>query len=324
MAKVDYIKAMKNLSLNRPQVEKVTQKRKNARTQRSLTIKIDANDQIRLNYFIKQELNFYNSLVSGLGSRVRAFPQDICDLTERYEKLFGELAANNTDVNKLRNSKKIESWAENLRPYYDLVIGSDKVKPLSERLAIIFELAASGGVIDPLMRKNIAIETLRFCKEQARIYKSELPQKNENSNLFKIAPTNLNTQDLINKRHVQLVKSLVEISYDEKTESSKIKNPYTMQPITVEGVDLTENKDWQIMILHQERGTIATSTTNWVVDFKEANSTYLLKYLDLVNAKKSSSLQQSMKHTSIRDEENIYKGNEKYKKLVIQQKLARK
>jgi hypothetical protein len=231
-----------------------------------------------------EERAFYNFLVDGLTARCRTMPDLIAGMTEKRERLFGEIAYTAYDLRGVAFAKSKESFKgeipEKLKPFDDLLFGSGPDgRYLNGNFALALGLAASHGAIHPQMRKNIALEMLRFFRDQAKIRLGSKSGFGGENNAFKAPLQGLTILDDIKKRHVQVTKDLVEVGYDEESGNSWIKIPYTSK-FWVPGIDITNATNWNVAIIHQKAGQIPMANDPWYIELKYAPNFYLLKYQD--------------------------------------------
>ena len=81
--KYDYLSQLKG----RPATERKREYRDQKREHWSFPIELSRQRQDRLKIFMNQELDYYNSLINGLDSFVRSSPENLLQVTDRYEKL---------------------------------------------------------------------------------------------------------------------------------------------------------------------------------------------------------------------------------------------
>lgn len=246
---------------------------------------IEVGDKNRLQDTMKQELTYYNNLVSNFDSIVRTSTDILLQFGEEHDKLFADLALIRFDINTLINKGSTSELPESLEKYRKLLLEKDEAgtRNMTERMSIIMEVAGSLGSIYPAMRKNMAAEVLKFYKDQAKIRLQAVPLGQRNELMYRTTPAALETHDRTKKRHVQLTKPCTKISWDEKEGKSFIKTPYTMEPLVVREVNLTKETQWNIMVIHQEAGNIPIPSTPWYVELKSVPVAYLTKYIDVTN-----------------------------------------
>ena len=289
--KHDFTKEMKNVFVNDTE-----RPRTRGRENWSVEVKIKPDDKARFNTYMRQELTYYNNLIEAFNPRVRSNPESISELIDVWQKIFAQLAVTGVLASQLLKAKPDQALPESLEVYRKFLVGHDHLgeRFLTERIAGLMDVAASRGNIPSIVRRNMAIEFLNFYREQALLF-------NENTNgakgedVFKRAPQSLEELDFQKKRHLQIPRNICKIIYDKESDRSGILHPYSKNPIIVEQQDITIEKSWSMMILHQEPGNISTPATPWLLDFKTTPSLYLLKYVDVMNPGRNSAFREGKK-----------------------------
>lgn len=246
---------------------------------RSISISVDPNDQYRLQSFFKQELGFYNTVVGIFETRVRAFPQTILNITPAQTALFGDLAKHNLNIRQLIKNPK--EWPDALKHHFNTVFDRLTQKPLlNETTLMMFEaVGRDRWVVIPETKRQLAMSALDFFKEQADILNS--PQHSDLVEIsYRAAPSSLSQLEISNKRHVQIPRSEIKYKYNNTEDHTEILTPYTTKPIIIPSFNLNEFTHWSTMIIKQESGRYIDHNTPWVIDLKNTNNRYLLKYLD--------------------------------------------
>lgn len=246
---------------------------------RSISIVVTPSDQQRLQSFFKQELGFYNSVIGVFETRVRAFPQTILNITPAQAALFGDLAKHNLNIRQL--IKQPAAWPEVLQHHFNTVFDRLTQKPiLSEATLMMFEAAGRDRwVVIPETKRQLALSALDFFKEQANILGN--PQQSDLVEIsYQAAPSSLCQLEIANKRHVQIPRNEIKYKYNNTEDQTEILTPYTAKPILIPSFNLNEFTHWSTMIIKQESGRWIDHNTPWVIDLKNTNNRYLLKYLD--------------------------------------------
>lgn len=246
---------------------------------RSIFIVVDPVDQNRLASFFRQELGLYNSLVEVFGSRSRGFPQSILNITPEQANLFCDLAKHNLNIRQL--VKNPDEWPDSMMRHRHAVFDRLTQKPvLSEATLILFEaVGRDKWILIPETKRQMARAVIDFYQEQCEILAN--PQTSDIIEVaYKTAPTMLSTQDISNKRHVQIPRADIVYKYNNTEEHTEILTPLTTKPIIIPNLNLNEHKHWTNAIIKQESGRWVTPETPWVIDFKNTKHNYLLKYLD--------------------------------------------
>jgi hypothetical protein len=249
-------------------------------------VDINPSDKLRLERFCKEETSYYNYLVSGFSSRVRAFPETILEFDDSWQKIFGFVAETKTILKPLLKESRSSPLPPFLETFRSIIFSN-----LTERRALLCDLAAGPGNIIPKVRHNMAIEILNFYKEQAvRLMTPATKTANEDDALlYKVAPEMLEVVDTSRKRHLQVPKSELVVTWNEGMFASELRVGYAAYPIRVPNINLVENHNWNFVLIHQQPGIIPNSTTPWMIDFRKTNSLYMLKYLDVRNSFRSAS-----------------------------------
>ena len=91
----------------------------------------------------------------------------------------------------------------------------------------------------------------------------------------------LQPQTLDSKRHVQLTKKDISLSYNYSTKQTLITCPYLDHPVTTNW-DLTPRNNWTIAILHQQPVRLVTPNSPWFIEFRCFTGRYDLDYLDML------------------------------------------
>lgn len=280
MSKSNLEKTMKNISLS----DKGRGVKTKLRERFSLQVEITPRDIQRISSIMSFELNYFNHLLEAFSANVRSRPETIMSLGDTYEKLFGEVAYLQFNIATLYQKTPVEI-PEKLKTFEKLLEknNTNSSKIPADNLVLLEIAGTNGKGLHPLVRKNMALEMLKFHREQARLFAQTAGRGSEN--VYRVAPKSIEKPDVIRKRHIQLPKSLLDISWHEADDYSLIKiNPYTLDHIKVHGVNLTESSDWNYFVLHQEPGSLPRPSTPWIAEFQKTNNLYLLNYLDTLNA----------------------------------------
>ena len=271
-AKYDFTKTMRNISYS-SDTSRLNQKTEFYNVQ----VDIKPSDKVRLERFFKEETSYYNHLINGFSSRVRSFPEHIIEFDETWQKIFGYVAESKQGLKKYVGASKNVELPDPLVPYRKVLLSN-----LTERKVLITDLAAAPGLLLPVVRKNMAIEMLRFYREQAQCIMTPGNINNvEDGNLYKVAPEMLEEVDCSRKRHLQIPKTGLIVKWNAIESVSEIYSSYTAKPIIVPRINLIESNNWNYVIVHQEPGRPVNPDTPWIIDIKKLTSQYMLKYLDM-------------------------------------------
>lgn len=275
MAKNTFERVMKNVNLKNDE-------HKPARTRDRISIEVvvDPSDKLLINNAMKNELHYYNTLVSHFASRIKSFPEHILSIDDRWEEIYLLISETMFDVNQLYNMTKKEiTLPTKFEPYRDLLLPKNQAGKivLNERMLLLVGPASGAGNIVARTRKAIALEVLKFYKEQAKL----AIQTVGGEDVYRSAPETLLPVTLEQKKHIQLLRDSVSVTWDEVTECSMIKIPYANKPIKVPGFNLVEESFWNHLLIHQEPRNKITPSTPWLLELQNLKgSKYLVKYFE--------------------------------------------
>lgn len=300
MAQTTFEKTMRNVSLSNPSREK---HKKFSRQSWQFEVEVPAADAQRMRQYMKCELAYYNALVSGLSSRMRTMPELLIDSNEGNEKLFlacAELSFDPYDLFLLRDINFAEGQEPVLPPqletFRNIFFGKDSKgsRRFTDRIALLCQLFATTAPIHPLVRRGIASEIIHFYREQTRATLQSVPQHLQADQMYKSAPQTLEVFDSINKRHLQMPKKIVKVTWDAEQERSIIRIPYASTPLYIPMMNFeTEIKGWNFLIIHQTPGGIPMQSTPWILDIRSIQNQYLLKYSDVRTHHSSTAFHQA-------------------------------
>lgn len=247
------------------------------RSSKDLHVSFTAADKLRLRSHIKEELEFYNLLVSTLSARFNAFPDTFLQFGEDHFNLFATLAKHGLTLQDARKSQ-----AKDLIPFAKFLSGDGQ---LNEAIAITFECVANRAALISAVRGNMAYELLRFFAKQAEIKNQKLPQSLMEDNAYRSSFKLPVIQDANCKRHLQIPRSCVNMTWSEKLNASEVKIPYLAEKFLIRDVNITDTdmKRWNYMIIHQTGEEMPSSSTPWIVTLKNVDARYMIHYLDQRN-----------------------------------------
>lgn len=210
------------------------------------TFEVTANEaQARtLNYFIKNELAYYQVLSTHLGIRMRAFPQDFVDINPGLMKLFLFAARNAVDMEEILKHP-VGKWPTELQGLYTTIYGKKSENLISSGSAQIIRILATPCHLHTEVRKNIALEVLAQISSQ-----SEILHASQHSTEMRSPVQILFDHDFNTKHHVQIPHYLIKMAYNAVDNQSEIKIPYCHDPLILPGQDITDSK-WDIMVISQ-------------------------------------------------------------------------
>lgn len=252
-------------------------------TRRSVTAIVEEVDQNRLNSFFRQELGFYNNVVSVFEGRTRAFPKTIASITSEQAQLFCEMAKHNLNIKDV--TKNANEWPEKLAGLQGAVWNKKNEMLLSEGMVLMYEqMLRDRWTLIPETKKMIVKAVLDFFKNQAEILSA--PVKSELVEVaYKTPPANLMKQEFFAKRHAQIPKSEVRYKWDNENNQTILATPYNVRPILLPNFNLNEYTGWNMLILKQESCRNVAYDTPWMADFRQSSG-YDLKYNDVGITKK--------------------------------------
>lgn len=232
----------------------------------------DPTDGQRLRILMQGELDLYNRLVESFNPTARTSPEVFASFSEQHINLFGNLAEFGGDVRKLRKNQVPEQFKQFENILFD---GS-----ITERMKILMESIIGQFPLTKATKRSMAREVLKFYVDQARVRAQKMPKSMQLEQEFRVTPKSLAVQTPISKRHLQLRSSEVKLEFNESSNSTNVFIPYLSNPIHVHGVDLSEKKSWNLMILHQVPNQMVLSRSPWVLDFRGFQGDYMVDYLD--------------------------------------------
>lgn len=245
-------------------------KKKRITYRRSFEIEPDKNIEKYLNYFVGQELAYYNHVVSNLSPRLRAFPQDFLSFKDREKRLLEVCAENIVNIQKMIDYKQ-EEWPANLREYYSLLREPDGTLKLSQAHIDMIKVVGSPAKLHGKVRKNIATEILNTMTNQAEILFSSLK-----SDTLKVPLQTLQTHQLETKRHIQIPANLLTIEFNSELDQTEITIPYAPTPLIIKGYNLKEIQFKSAVIRAPHP---SNREAGWIIDLKDS-ANYLVSLTD--------------------------------------------
>lgn len=237
-----------------------------------IEINLTAQQQMFLKGYFKQELHFYNAILHPLLCRYNRNPISLTLFDDGFKKLFGELCFNAFDINDLKH-KTLPKSLENF-----------KNKKFSEADRIFSESAKTPADIIQDTRKRIGETLLEYFISQSLV-------KNQNEIInsfgeveYKVNPESIEIPDIMQKRHLQILKKFVKFTYDIEKDITTLWIPYLTNPILLNKINLFNIGNWNTLIIHQETGIIPIDVSPWFLTFKYSkNEEYLIKFRDKGN-----------------------------------------
>lgn len=234
-------------------------------------------DKVAIQRYMNSELDLYNQIISTFNPTSRTSPETFAAFTENHIALFGLLAEHGYNICKIRPN----NIPAELSAFETLI----KDGSISERMKLLMESASGNYAVAAATKKAMAREILKFYTEDAKVRLQKLPSRMLGEQSYTVAPKSLSKQDSLSKRHLQIHRTDVSVQYSDDDNSTLIRTPYNRGTIKVQGVDLTDRKSWNILIIHQTPNIVATSKTPWVLDFRGVKQDYLVEYLDDPNSR---------------------------------------
>jgi hypothetical protein len=242
-------------------------------------VSIDSNDQNRLKQFFAHELAYYNNIVEAFEARTRSSASAVSVISDKEIALLCELARHGLQLNDVVNSEKLPPSVSVLK---STAVSHDGRLILSSMMQHIFGVILKPKLaVIPATKAAMLRGMIEFYREQARIFKEPI-NSDVNESSYKVPPSNLSKHDLHTKRHVQVPRSVLQISYNSQLDESEVTTPLTKKPIVIQGVNLSHQQRWTTMILRQESGAHVDYHTPWTAEFRNTGNKYLIKLVDLV------------------------------------------
>lgn len=245
--------------------------------QKNFDIELDKKTEGDLLYFVRQELEYYNSLINKLTPRLRAYPQDLISINDREKRVWESCAEHAVDPQKFLDYP-VEQWPAHLQHLHSHLYNTDgSVKILPAQISII-GIAATPAKLHQTVRRAIANEILKYMIGQADTLLAAMKTET-----MKAPMQMLQTHTLDTKRHLQIPRNLVQISYDEENHASKISIPYSNRALVVPHFDLTESV-FKIMLVRAPHPN--SPNQHWQIDLRDGQSQYLIAMTDTPERRK--------------------------------------
>jgi hypothetical protein len=226
-------------------------------------------------FFMAQELNYYNGMVNNATIRLRAFPEEIMALKDGLERLWSAVAFSGQNIRELAKLEMVK-WPRELRTAVPSAYIKDGKLNFNDKKFMLFDIVSMKGNIHPQMRRNLAAELLRNIIPQAE----QLVQGQKNTAGQMRDPVHmLMPMDYPERRHIQLVRDAVTMSYDHDKKQTEITIPYTDKPLIVRDSNLTVEK-YDILVIRQQPNVEVNESTNWQVAMMHTTHRYLLDMTD--------------------------------------------
>jgi len=265
-------------------------------------VNLTPGDKSKLSWCAEQERIYYNVMVDGLSARLASSPEIFMAFSEAELNLLGAVAENFYNLRLLMNRSGKHVPCEGptgikfptaLEPFRKMIFaGEDGMGKFNipERMTLIYELAAMAGKFLPSTRRAMAIELIKYFQNQSKgatAFSNNIDRETGERYMFKTSFNSLTPLDRNQKRHVQLQRSAVRVSWNEQEEATYIRIPYIEHPIKIPTVNLVSAEAWNHVLIHQEPGKLALGNTPWVIELRKTDP-YLVKYVDFINPKRGS------------------------------------
>lgn len=238
----------------------------------SYRIDLSPQDKLRVRHFIAEEMNYFNTLVNGFAGPIRTMPDTIKSLTGRWEEFVGLVAAHQCNP----YTTAVRNHPQAFLPFADLYGSLDPKKSL------LLEVVATPGTLSYLTRRAMAIEMLRFAREQAAAYADTLKTE---SQVYRYAVETLSPLEASQKRHVQLPRGAIRIEQIAERPNVPateliLNVPYLKDPVIIPAPPL----QWNMAILRDD------GDGQWTLELSKESNTYLLKRTDASGFKRRKKL----------------------------------
>jgi hypothetical protein len=225
---------------------------------RTYDIVCDTNAKRTFGYFVQQELIYHNQLIRGLNAAIRAFPIHITELVNDYAALWAVVAEEAADLRKL-SKLPVADWPANLQPFYSTIVDKNKNIILNNSKLALLTIAATPARVLPAMRKEMAVSILNHIQPQA-----EMMAKYASADQMKTPIQMLPTYELYNRRHVQLYRKHLRMTWDSEKQQTIIHTPYAEKPIIVQENNLI-SIPWDSMLIRQLPDQPVDVNSPWVI-----------------------------------------------------------
>jgi hypothetical protein len=253
---------------------------------------LDIQDKLArdLSYFVGQELAYYNTLVTQLMPKLKAYPRDILAFRDKDRALWDSCAEHSIDPHKLVEHP-LEAWPQHLQHMHKMLYDYQNNLRYTSMQLMICAIAATPARLPALVRKSMAAEVMNYMMNQADVLIGAMKVDDmiqtgklaEGSDIMRVPLQLLQTHTVDSKRHLQIPRSLVKIAYDKETEASNITVPYSRTPITIENCDLSESF-YKLLVLRAPHPT--SPNQKWQIEFRDGTGQYQLTMTDYMERKR--------------------------------------
>ena len=286
MAQNNYQRSMKNIDLK--EYRSHSYNPKGSAPQKfgnfSFEIELPASTKNRLKSIMQNDLLYYNHIIDNLTPIMRREPEFLLQINENLEKLWGEIAFTGIVLKNVHTLTETQ-LPKSLIPFSKTLFGVDKNnnRTFTEKLEIFCSIPALPIQVSNVTKRGMALEILKYFKEQAK-----LVSKGNKDQEFKTSFSLLEKQDILRKRHIQLLKSEIKGEWDEEKGESTLILPY-IGTLKIPNWNITEFKNWDIAVINQS-GQYPGPLSPWTITFVGSKTKgYLLKRLDVMNVQATAS-----------------------------------
>jgi hypothetical protein len=253
---------------------------------------LDMSDKLGrdLSYFVGQELFYYNTLVNQLLPKLKAYPRDVLAFRDRDRVLWDSCAEHSIDPHKLV-SHPFDTWPKHLQHMHKMIYDASGQIKFNTMQLTICAIAATPARLPASVRKNMASAVMNYMVGQADVLIGAMKvdemiaagKMSEGADIMRVPLQVLQTHTVDSKRHLQIPRNLVKITYDSDQDVSNIIVPYSKQPIPIQNYDLRES-NFRLMVLRAPHPTSVNQ--KWQIEFRDGNGLYQLNMTDYMERKK--------------------------------------
>lgn len=244
---------------------------------------LSASDQRRLLRLMQHEIGLYTALNQTLQAKLRSDPALLARMPERQAKAFTTAVAERFQIREVRSRGAATAvLPAALEPFRGLLFNSGEdamERPRHESLLGLIEAAGHPAEIHRDIRRHMAEQMLDYYRTQAVIAAEEMPSSLRHDQVYRNPITLLESFDPSRKRHVQLRRTHLGLRYHPETDRTLITTPYTTGEIACRG-DIARRINFTHVVIHQLPGRPPTAATPWSIDFRRAETPYLLSYVE--------------------------------------------
>jgi hypothetical protein len=243
--------------------------------ERSFQIEIDNISKRHLMFFMQNELSYYNNVINNGTMRLRAFPEEIVAMREGFGRLWAAIAFTGKNIREFLK-EDIKKWPQVLKDAVPQIAIQNGRVSIDEKKLMLFDAISVTGNIHPAMRQHIASELLSTMLPQAdqlvQCHKSTTGQMKDPVHM-------LVPREYPERRHIQLTRDLIKMSYNKEKEQTEITVPYTDKPLIIKDHDLTAEK-FNVMLIRQQPNVSVNANTPWQIDLMITSHKYLMDIVD--------------------------------------------